>query len=65
MRTSSKLALKQQECYSVRIYYNMRSLQGSACLLTKFVADAPTTTMQRLKGLMTVRTAAIVDCGTA
>ena len=29
-------------------------LQGPAALLTKFVADPPTTTMQRLKGLMTV-----------
>ena len=29
-------------------------LQGPAALLTKFTADPPTTTMQRLKGLMTV-----------
>ncbi len=29
-------------------------MQGPAALLTKFVADPPTTTMQRLKGLMTV-----------
>lgn len=32
----------------------MMVLQGSAAMLTKFVADPPTTTMQRLKGLMTV-----------
>ena len=28
-------------------------------MLAKFTADAPTTTMQRLKGLMTVRTPSI------
>lgn len=32
-----------------------RPAQGSAAQMYKFVADPPTTTMQRLRGILTVR----------
>ena len=33
---------------------SMHAVQGPAGLLARFVADPPTTTMQRLKGILTV-----------
>ncbi|KAA6426392.1 MAG: GPI ethanolamine phosphate transferase 3-like, partial [Trebouxia sp. A1-2] len=47
------------------ILQDIANAAGQAALLTKFVADPPTTTMQRLKGLMTGGLPTFIDVGSS
>ncbi|KAL0051642.1 hypothetical protein WJX82_011079 [Trebouxia sp. C0006] len=47
------------------ILQDIASAAGQAALLTRFVADPPTTTMQRLKGLMTGGLSTFIDVGSS
>ncbi|KAL0033440.1 hypothetical protein WJX77_009614 [Trebouxia sp. C0004] len=47
------------------ILQDIASAAGQAAMLTRFVADPPTTTMQRLKGLMTGGLPTFIDVGSS